>query len=478
MRFRLLYNYAITSAVAFLITAVGILYLFDRSQKKQIITSVEQQNVFLTRVVANDLRSLFLSPEGGNDVFHAVGHYQTGSAFHHMLDSHLQVVLRDVPILKVMVFRDRRTLYSTDPADIGKPKESESLLRAMAQGRAVSGLSFRERFETGDTVFESRSIVETYVPVPTLTGPDGEQKTVVFEIYTDVTPLIADLRFTQLTLLALLAAAFGLLYFVLLLVVRRADRTISRQHEKLVMEIGTRRAAQAELQRANDQKDRFFSVIAHDLRSPYNALLGFSQMLSDQALTLPREKLAEYGGFVRQAGEEAYKLLADLLDWSRLNMDRMEFNPTAFNVAMLLDQNIQRFGPMVSLKDIQLAYDSEADHRVYADLHMADTILRNLISNAVKFTESGGRIEIGHRLVDGHVEIAVKDNGVGIAQDRADKLLVLGERVATTGTKGETGTGLGLVLCVEFARKNGGDLTFSTVEGQGSSFYLTLPPAD
>ena len=489
MKFSLLRYFTVTSSVAFLIIAALILYLHDRSQTDQIVTSIEHQNVFLATLAANQLGGQINHDDPDLDAFDGDADFSPGSPFHRLVSGAIAANLKSVPVLKVMIFRGKETIYSSDMRQIGQSKDKPAILEAMNRNRPVSKLTFRERFDSRSGLVEDRYVVETYVPTDVhgiiVQDTYGAEEPVYFELYTDVTPLIGELQAERYRLMVMLFLAFGFLYAVLLIIVKRADSTIRQQQDNLenrAAELLSMTEALAstrdDLQKSNDQKDRFFSVIAHDLKSPFNALLGFSQLLSEQAGQLEREKVSEYGRMVHQAAEAAYKLLEDLLDWSRLNMDRIEFNPEDFNLCELLQQNQTRFAPMAAFKDItlDLSPPEETPVRVHADINMVDAILRNLISNAVKFTPPSGRIALSCQNEGTMIKVKVSDNGVGIPADRSGTLFHLG-CPTTSGTQGETGTGLGLQLCRELARKQGGELDFLSEEGKGSTFGFTLPRA-
>lgn len=234
-------------------------------------------------------------------------------------------------------------------------------------------------------------------------------------------------------------------------------------------------AQRDELAKLNYQKDRFFEIIAHDLKSPFNALLGFSHILSTQANELDADKVAEYGSLVHRAADQAFKLLEDLLDWSRLQLDRIEFEPASFDVSKLIKTNMLRFEPVAALKGIKIEGDNVREREVFADTHMVDTILRNLISNAIKFTKAGGEISVEANKNGELIEVLIKDNGVGISPEKIKDLFTLGQKISTKGTGGEPGTGLGLQLCKELVEKQGGEIHVESIEGKGSIFRFSLP---
>ncbi len=249
----------------------------------------------------------------------------------------------------------------------------------------------------------------------------------------------------------------------------RADITDLRQARQEI------EAQRDELEKLNAQKDRFFAIIAHDLKSPFAGLLQFSEILATQASSMNTKDVAEYGAMVHRAAEQAYELLEDLLDWSRLQLDRMEFEPAPMDAAQAIMMCLNRFSPLASAKQITFKNDADLKHRVHADARMVDTVLRNLIDNAIKFTPDNGVITIRAGETEGFGFIEVADTGIGMTRNKLENLFHLDQKHSTRGTRGETGTGFGLLLCKELVEKLGGHLHVESAEGQGSSIRFTLP---
>ena len=265
---------------------------------------------------------------------------------------------------------------------------------------------------------------------------------------------------------------------VQLVELRDKEERLEDQGVRLVALAEDMSAMRDELDDLNKQKDRFFSIIAHDLKSSFNALLGFSEMLIEEGENLSREKVFEYSTLVHQAGRRAFRLLEDLLDWSRLQMGSVEFEPQPMDVGQAIEASVFLFEPIAAAKSIIMTTDHEPKLVVMADRQMVDTILRNLVNNAIKFTREKGTVSLSARAVGEDVEIAVTDNGVGIPPENLERLFLLEEKTSTRGTNGEIGTGLGLHLCKELVHKHGGKIVVESVTGEGSCFRFTLPAAD
>lgn len=235
-------------------------------------------------------------------------------------------------------------------------------------------------------------------------------------------------------------------------------------------------AAKSELEKLNQEKNKFFSIIAHDLRSPFTALLGFSSLLEQRAETMPPDKIKEFAVFINDAGNRVFKLLENLLEWSRLQMDRVNIQPHLFLVGDVARKTVEVLGPVAQEKNITLNERGNPPE-VYADPNMIDAVIRNLVNNAIKFTPTGGTITVLYGIdADANTaRISVIDNGVGMSEQVASKLFNIAENSSTQGTAGEDGTGLGLLLCKELVERNHGHLEVESTSDVGSTFSFTLP---
>lgn len=234
--------------------------------------------------------------------------------------------------------------------------------------------------------------------------------------------------------------------------------------------------ATEELEKLNQEKNKFFSIIAHDLRSPFTALLGFSGLLVERADKMDAAKIKDFATHINEAGNRVFKLLENLLEWSRLQMDRVQTEPQMFRVGDVAGKTIEVLGPVAAEKNITLT-ERGAAPEVYADPNMIDAVIRNLVNNAIKFTPNGGAITIAYERDEAAsvARIVVIDNGIGMSADTAAKLFNIAENVSTQGTAGEAGTGLGLLLCKELVERNAGRIGVESTPGEGSTFNFTLP---
>jgi len=231
-----------------------------------------------------------------------------------------------------------------------------------------------------------------------------------------------------------------------------------------------------ELSKAIAQKDKFFSIIAHDLRSPFNTFLGFTEMMVEDLPTMTLSQLQEIAFSMRGSATNLYQLLENLLEWSIMEQGINKVDPKSFQLSPKITQSLQTVLESVKKKDIHLSYMIPEEIKVLADENMFQSIIRNLTGNAVKFTPKGGKIFLSARSTDEEfIEISVNDSGIGMSKEMISKLFSPDERTSRKGTDGEPSTGLGLILCKDFIEKNGGSIWAESEVGKGSTFYFTLP---
>jgi PAS domain S-box-containing protein len=253
-------------------------------------------------------------------------------------------------------------------------------------------------------------------------------------------------------------------------------------HEGICRDITDRKKAEQEiqfknqeLQKLNATKDKFFSIIAHDLKSPFNSIMGFSELLVEQITEKNYDGIKKYAAIILESSQRAMDLLMNLMDWSRSQTGRIEFNPEFFEMVEIINETELLFDEIARQKSIGIKKALPRHAPVFADKAMINTVLRNLISNAIKFTKSGGEILISVIEKPDEITVSVKDSGIGIPAGRIDKLFRIDENYSTPGTNNEKGTGLGLILCKEFVEKHNGQIWAESEVGKGSVFSFTLP---
>lgn len=236
--------------------------------------------------------------------------------------------------------------------------------------------------------------------------------------------------------------------------------------------------SEMKLRESNLTKDRFFNIIAHDLKNPFNAIIGFSNLIVEEWNEFGDEEKIAMISSIKASSEGAYELLMNLLEWSRLHVGKIVYNPEFIDVSTLIRLNFSLLKAGADAKNIQLKTGETCDKMVWADPNMINTVIRNLLTNAVKFTRQNGAITIECQKIPEHpgmVVISIEDSGVGIEARKLENLFDITSENISTGTSGETGTGLGLVLCKEFIEKNKGQIWVESRKNIGSTFYFSLP---
>lgn len=251
------------------------------------------------------------------------------------------------------------------------------------------------------------------------------------------------------------------------LLLEEKNRHISSHHEDL-------ERLNAELKASNATKDKFFSILAHDLRSPFFGFLGLSEELAQNAETLTREEVSEYAGIINQSAKKIFNLVNNLLEWSLLQSGRINPEFQKLNIHDEVENIKGLFISAALNKSITIDNNIDVSETAYADQKMVETILRNLISNAIKFTGIGGHVSISSKSAEEFLEISVSDSGIGMEKEAAEKIFRIDSSQSAKGTRGETGSGLGLVLCKELTEKNGGRVSVESQLGKGTTFTFTL----
>ena len=247
------------------------------------------------------------------------------------------------------------------------------------------------------------------------------------------------------------------------------DITQRKQAEKALKE------SEINLRELNVTKDKFFSIIAHDLKSPFNSINGFCEILMEQIKEKDYLGIDQYAAIILDSSQRAMDLLMNLLTWARSQTGAIQFNPIMIDLNALIHNVVVMSNDTARLKSIIINTNLPDNVEVFADIEMLDAILRNLISNAIKFTHQEGEIVISVDPESENCKITVADNGVGIKKDAIDKLFRIDASHKTTGTNQEIGTGLGLLLCKEFIDKHNTKIWVESEVGKGSKFYFTIP---
>ena len=232
-----------------------------------------------------------------------------------------------------------------------------------------------------------------------------------------------------------------------------------------------------ELKELNAMKDKFFSIIAHDLKNPFSGLLSLSDLLLMNIREQQYENLEEIASLLKEFSNQGYKLLVNLLEWSRANTNSLNINIEPISLVDVVDKAKAMVLPRAQQKKIRIMCVCPHKYMVMADSNLLDTVMRNLLSNAVKFTAEGGSVTITGEESEQHVVVHISDTGIGIKPENIAKLFRIDTNCSTKGTDNEEGTGLGLILCKDFLAKMDGTISVESVPGIGSVFSFNLPKA-
>ena len=249
---------------------------------------------------------------------------------------------------------------------------------------------------------------------------------------------------------------------------------IMDQSEELAAQAQYLTITNTELDRLNKTKDKFFSIIAHDLRNPFNAIMGFSDLLCHDFTIMDDKQKLGLLELINLSSESAYNLLDNLLQWARTQTDKIKYNPEYFELSEVFNQVIDLHGIIAEKKQVSIEIAIPDSTRVYADKNMIHTVIRNLISNAIKFSNKGGRVFISSFENGSMTEVVIRDEGIGMSRENLSMLFRIDTYYSTSGTSGESGTGLGLIICKEFVEKNSGRIRATSKEGDGTAVSFTL----
>jgi len=255
----------------------------------------------------------------------------------------------------------------------------------------------------------------------------------------------------------------------------RTNRLLTHQNQKISQANEALRKSEKNLMELNATKDKFFSIISHDLKNPFSSLLSISDLMVDSFDDTEEED--HKAGFkkINQSVKHLLDLLENLLTWSRSQRGRIKCDPVRFNLSSLVQENINLHRLLAEKKGIMLLSSEQDEVYAYGDREMINSVIRNLVTNAVKFTDRDKKVEIQLKPGEKEIEVSIVDEGIGITSEQLEKLFRIDEKFKSTGTAGEKGTGLGLIICREFVEKNGGEITVQSAPGKGSVFSFTVP---
>nr|WP_319273516.1 PAS domain-containing sensor histidine kinase [uncultured Draconibacterium sp.] len=241
------------------------------------------------------------------------------------------------------------------------------------------------------------------------------------------------------------------------------------------LDITEKKNLENDLKQELETKDKFLSILSHDIRTPLGSMMAFSELLHEKLVKQDYTDLLEYSAIIKNTSELTFHFFDNLLAWGRSQKGINDFNPEYYSISGIINEVMGLLNAAVLQKNIQLEFDIDKNIEVFVDKNMIKTVLRNLLSNAVKFTADYGKIRVSTKVSSHTLEISIQDSGTGMSKDRLDNLLKLDKIVSEKGTRGEKGSGLGLILCNEFVQKHNGTIKAESEPNMGSIFTIELP---
>jgi signal transduction histidine kinase len=507
--FRLLRYFSLTSFVIILVVSVLLGFFYRRIILQDLVELGENKNVVLTQAFTNSLWPQFapfvasvaaLSPEVLRE------HPEIARLRHAVL-----ALMQGLSVIKVKVYNlEGLTVFSTEASQIGENKSTNAGFRAARAGTAASELTHRKTFSAFESMIEDRDVLSSYIPIRrgALTDPiEG-----VFELYADITPLLAHIERTQKRVVMAVIMLLAALYAGLFCVVRHADRIIRRQHkalqeahdtlearvdertaalveanDRLQDEVAERKLIATALTQARDAalqavqlKSEFLDNMSHEIRTPMNGIMGMTELLLETSLTAEQQ---EYADLVRMSAENLLTLINDILDFSKIEAGQLTLRTLDFSLHPVV-QGVRDFlAPHAQAKHLTLTacIADDVPALMYGDAVRLRQVLLNLVGNAIKFTAQGEvTVSVAHEgepSTPAMVRFTVCDTGIGIAKTDQPRLFQAFVQVDGSSTRQYGGTGLGLAMCKRLVELMDGVIGFESVPGQGSTFWFTLPCA-
>ena len=276
---------------------------------------------------------------------------------------------------------------------------------------------------------------------------------------------------------SLLLLVLVIVVFNSLRVKKNSNILLSQKNEELEIANEKLKKSEQDLKELNATKDKFFSIIAHDLKNPFNALFGFSELLEKNYTTYSDDEKREYINVIYESSQSLSKLLDNLLQWSRTQTGTINYTPEEFEIQPVIQQEVSFLQLSADKKKITIFASIDKSLSAFADKNIISLVIRNLVNNAIKFTNTNGKINISAHEIDSEIQISITDSGIGIDIDDLDKIFNLSTSISNKGTANEEGTGLGLLLCKEFVEMNKGEIWATSIKGKGSTFTFSLPKA-
>ncbi len=469
--FRLQRYFTITSLVAFVLIALLLGYFFRVQAVADLVAASESKNVALTQTFSNFLWPQFASfvdEASEMDTVELQNHPRTQELY-----AYIQSQMEGLSVVKIKVYDlDGLTVFSTEQAQIGQNKLDNAGYLSARDGVVASELTFRDTFSAFEQTIEDRNVFSSYVPIY---GADGEVEG-VFEVYDDVTPLVQQLEQTQRTIVIGVAVILAALYFILFFIVRRADGIIRQQYNDLQQSEVALRQARDEAMAASQFKSKLLASVSHDMRTPINAIMGYTEMLEEGVYgdITPQQRQAT-GQVLRSTGI-LNEFVSNLLDRAQLESGKVKLEMRPLVVAEFVEEIQPQIEIVTAAKGLKFWCEiaSEMPQTILGDRYWLRQIVLNLLANAVKFTDQGS-IALLIFPQNGQWGCRVSDTGPGIPPEAQERIFQAFERLNAEHIGSSQGVGLGLSIVKELTTLMDGEVTMASAAGQGSTFTVMLP---
>lgn len=456
-----------------LAAGIGLYFGGRQTSLNDLQTMAERNNVSLTKAFANAIWPRYAG------FLNSAKSMDTAALREHPVTAQLRGdtvrQMKGLAVLKVKIYDlDGLTVFSTQASQIGDDKSRNAGFLAAKSGHVVSELSHRDTFSAFEQEIVNRDVLASYIPIVVGTE-QGDRIEGVFEVYYDLTELLARVQYSSNRQALIVFLTLGVLYVLLLMLIRQRDRVVAQQHrENLALAAEAARASEE-----NRMKSEFLANMSHELRTPLNAILGFSDSMRNEIFgPVGGERYRTYLNDIWDSGQHLLGIVDDVLDISKFEVGSLELDPVELRLEDVFDHCTRIMTPACEQKAITLVTSFAIDGiRFDADERRVNQIMLNIVSNAVKFSPECSTIKIsGEISEDGSLVIAVRDHGCGIAEEDIETVLKPFGQVAGTYARTHGGTGLGLPISTAFAEMHGGTLKIASVPNEGTKVMISFPP--
>ncbi len=471
--FKLLRYFSLTSLIAIVVVSIVLIVVYRKSSMDRLVNDTEMRNADLTQVFANSIWPQFSAYVTSR--FDDNGDAMRANPKTDEIRKAVTELTHDLGIIKIKIYNlDGLTVFSTNSRQIGESQKDNPSFIMARKGQAVSHISYKSNITDFDGEPFSGDVVSSYIPIHDNKG----RVEAVFELYYDVSSQLVSINRFQNRLLVFMIPLLALLYGILFMIVRHADRILRRQYENTLRLTDELTRAKDEAIEANRAKSHFLASMSHELRTPLNAIIGFSEVMKNHTFgPVGDPRYDEYLQDIINSGTHLLSLINDVLDISRVESGNIEVSYEDIDLRKSIDDALE----MVRVHAVKagVSLDVQADDDLpllHADKRMIKQIILNLLSNAIKFTSKGGRITVSAYVnPEGGIEMAISDTGIGIARKNIKKAMAPFGQIDSETARKHKGTGLGLPLVKDQVELHGGSMDIASEVGKGTTVTVKFP---